>query len=310
MASSKTVDIKRSVSSPAPSQVRRAATEPPRDERHSSLVELQHKTNRVVRTAARAGVVVPIVLGVGGGLLAVSLGVDDSTITDGLIVGGVLSGLFNYGQAMAEATKDRRQLQIQLAAGTNLKNSDLARVDLSRSYLRSKDLEGARLSFATCYESDFSYCNLRDARLTEGSFTRAVFDHADMTAAGCFEARLNRCSLVQVNLQRASMCGCDLRQSDLTNADLQFADLRRARLEGCVLEGTNLEGSWYSRSTRWPVGYEPPEDPSRDLHGRVFKDDSNEEAMSVTPDVHLGSKPPRDRRSPSRPSRSTAPVNR
>ncbi len=282
MGYSKTLGAEQLETSHGVSQLRRAATEPPRDERHSSIAEVKHKFDRIVRTSARAGVIVPVVIGVGGGLLAVSLGLENSAVTDGFIVGGILSGLFNYGQAIAETTKDRRQLQIQLAAGTNLRNSDLARVDLSRSYLRSKDLEGARLSGATCYESDFSYCNLRDARLTEGSFTRAVFDHADMTAAGCFEAKLNRCSFVRTDLQRASMCGADLRHSDMSNADLRFADLRRARLEGCNLEGAKLQGAWYSRSTKWPTGYEPPANPGEDRHGRVFKDDSNEEPLQLT----------------------------
>jgi hypothetical protein len=262
------------------------ALSPPKDERHSFAVEVRHRADQIVRTAARAGVIVPIVLGVGGGLVALNLGVDGPAITDGLIVGGILSGLFNYGQAIAEVTKGRRQLQIQLAAGESLKTADLARIDLSRSYFRGKNLEAARLSGATCYESDFSFANLRDARLTRGSFTRATFDHADMTAAGCFEAKMTRCSLVQTDLEGASMCGADLRHTDLSGANLRSADLRRARLDSSILDEADLNEAWYSDSTSWPSGFEPPSDRTADPYGRVFRDDeSQNEVQVVTMDL-------------------------
>ncbi len=257
-------------------EVRRSANEPPVDERHSRTVELRHRADRTVRTAARAGVIIPVVVGVGFGLIVQRFWPDRAVIAEGFIVGGLLSGLFNYGQAIVETTQERRQLQIQLAASTDLRNADLAGIDLSRTYLREKDLEGARLSRTTCYEADFSYSNLRDARLTKGSFTRTNFDHADMTKAGCFEADLSRCSVVHANLQGASLCGATLRKSDLTNADLRGADLRRASLDGATLHQSNLHGAWYSNSTRWPIGYEPPANPEQDPHGRIFKDDNSE----------------------------------
>ncbi len=260
---------------------RRAATELPPDERHSALIALRYRTDRLVRTAARAGVIIPVVLGVGGGLVALFLGAGAPAITDGLIVGGVLSGLFNYGQAIAEATKERRQLQIQLAAGTDLKRADLARIDLSRAYLREKNLEGARLSGAICFEADFSHAKLGDARLTDGLFTRACFDQADMEATGCFEAKLTRCSFVKANLRGASLCGADLRHSDLSRADLRDADLRRANLQGCTLDGAKLEGAWYSPSTTWPADYSPPSDPADDRHRRAFRHDRSEEDLTM-----------------------------
>lgn len=220
--------------------------------------------------------IIPVVVGVGFGLIVQRFWPERVAIAEGFIIGGLLSGLFNYGQAIVETTKERRQLQIQLAAGTDLRNADLAGIDLSRTYLREKDLEGARLSRTTCYEADFSYSNLRDARLTKGLFTRTNFDCADMTKAGCFEADLSRCSLVNTNLQGASLCGTDLGKSDLTNADLRGADLRRASLDGASLHEADLRNAWYSNSTRWPRGYEPPANPEQDRHGRLFRDDNSE----------------------------------
>lgn len=104
--------------------------------------------------------------------------------------------------------------------------------DLRKADLRDLDLSGARLGGSTLAGSAMSNARLVAARLVNVDLTNAIATHADFRDAVFWRANLARANLTSGNL---------------VGADLSSADLRAASLDGCM----------YSRTTRWPPGFDP-----------------------------------------------------
>jgi hypothetical protein len=102
-------------------------------------------------------------------------------------------------------------------------NSDgvpLVGVDVSRAFLQSIHLRGARL-----VRSNFSGTDLRDS-----DFASADFSDADLRSANFRQSNLRGAHFQRASLDDADLWGVDLSGADLSNATLASADLRFANL--------------------------------------------------------------------------------
>lgn len=207
-------------------------------------------------------------------------------LAEGLVVGGILSGGFAWSQAVSSELASRRALRLQLGLGSDLRLADLAGANLSHAYLRGRQLAGVKLSGARLFEADLTTVNLRDARLTEVVAFGSSFEGADLTAIGGYKADFRTCKMQNVVLQGAALCWADFGNADLRNADLRNADLRGADLTGADLAGAKLDGCWFTRSTKWPAGYESkdPQFDRLDSRNRILK---MEASTGEAPEIDL-----------------------
>lgn len=109
----------------------------------------------------------------------------------------------------------------------------LSGVDLSRAKPEGTHLSGARLK-GNFRDVDFSYADLRFAKLDDKNLSKADFFLA--TLAG---AQLNRANLASAHLVAADLTYASLRHANLTNADLGHANLN----------GTDLTNAAHNSST-------------------------------------------------------------
>ena len=99
---------------------------------------------------------------------------------------------------------------------------------------RHADLTGARLD-----GSDFSECDLRQARLDRVVGGEALFVRADFTGAS-----LRGANLIDANLSKAT-----LSLADLSEANLFRADVSQALMD----PSTRLDGAYTHGAKIWPV---------------------------------------------------------
>lgn len=79
----------------------------------------------------------------------------------------------------------------------------------------------------------------------------------DLGKAGFEGATLQETNLEGANLEGARLRNANLSGSNLRRANMSGADLRGANLQGTTLSGTNLRGAKYTRTTKWPSGFDP-----------------------------------------------------
>jgi hypothetical protein len=111
---------------------------------------------------------------------------------------------------------------------------------LYRAYADS--LEGVDLRGAYLFRADLAGANLRGADLSDADLREATLAGADLTGAA-----LRHVLLFQADLTGARLDGADLRGAMFWRTKLLNTDLTRA----------NLAGAWYSRTLRWPEGFDP-----------------------------------------------------
>jgi len=92
--------------------------------------------------------------------------------------------------------------------------------------MTGSDFAGAKLDGFTIVQGDWSYTNLRLARL----------DRQDLRGARFFEADLS-----ETSLQKADLRGADLTRCILDKAKLKGADLRDAVLDGVNFKALDVE---------------------------------------------------------------------
>ena len=117
----------------------------------------------------------------------------------------------------------------------NLKDANLAGVDLSRAALWQTDLSGANLAEANLVGAD-----LYGARLCRTNLAGARLDEADLSSTDLTRANLSGAGLAQANLVHANLHGTDLRGADLDWADLSEADLFGGMAEGADFHAADL----------------------------------------------------------------------
>lgn len=142
--------------------------------------------------------------------------------------------------------------------GANLAQARLAAADLTRANLIGAILEGADLSRAV----------LSGARLGGANLSHAVLEWAVLSDAAISSANLHRvdaagAKLAHADLSNADLTNADLTRTDLRGADLSGADLSGANLTAANLDATNLHAIRHDPMTRWPSGFQPPQDTHR-----------------------------------------------
>jgi hypothetical protein len=109
---------------------------------------------------------------------------------------------------------------------------------LSRRNLRHAQAQSAFLVMADLRGADLTQATLTDARM-QGAWLQ----HSSLRGAQCLRLRLQ---------------AANLRNADLGGADLREADLRQADLTGANLKGVQLAQAVSDKSTKWPLGFKPP----------------------------------------------------
>lgn len=122
-----------------------------------------------------------------------------------------------------------------MAGNTNLQNSRLDKVQLSKFILEYANLEASQIREANLEESVFDYSNLKKTDLSKSNLVKASFRNTDLRYAS-----LKGCNLHQAFLAQANLTGANLKQANLTSANLQNAQLDHALLQGADLRGANL----------------------------------------------------------------------
>jgi uncharacterized protein YjbI with pentapeptide repeats len=139
-----------------------------------------------------------------------------------------------------EDQADRSALLLQLGRSQNLSDLDLQGQDLTKAYLKDKDLSGANLGQAVMARASLQDSKLVGANLTGATLDAAQLQRADLRYAALGGASLVGAKLNSGNLDAATLTGVDLSKADLSNASAR-ADLRRAVLADANLEGTRMD---------------------------------------------------------------------
>ena len=130
-------------------------------------------------------------------------------------------------------------------SGANLSGAYIQSANLSEAYLKDADLSGADLHFANLSwaylkDADLSKADLSGANLSETSLSGADLSGACLPKANLSEARLSKINLSGANIQNANLSEVDLSGDNLSGACLQKANLSEARLSKINLIGANL----------------------------------------------------------------------
>jgi hypothetical protein len=142
-----------------------------------------------------------------------------------------------------------------MAAGRDLRCSDLRWQDLSGEDLRRADLRGSRLSFARLRRASLSGADLGGAfapwlDLGNADLQGATLDSAYLLNSVLALADLRGGSLRRSHLAGVDLSGADLRGTDLRGANLYDVPLRDAKMEGariCLLFRPIVEGQQRTR---------------------------------------------------------------
>jgi uncharacterized protein YjbI with pentapeptide repeats len=133
---------------------------------------------------------------------------------------------------------DRAALDAKLAAATEDKAPDLARVDLSGLDLNGVDFKRANLTGARLAGTKLVGANLFTADLTD-----AVLTDADLSRANLDGSVLRRANFQRANLEGASLFATIVEAADLSSANLAntriIGYLRSAKLVGASLRRAN-----------------------------------------------------------------------
>ncbi len=127
------------------------------------------------------------------------------------------------------------------------------------THIHSPDLSWAQLTGAELYGVDLGGANLYSADLHGAHLHGANLIGANLTDAYLIGANLIGANLTDAYLIGANLSGANLSGAYLSGADLSGADLSGAYLSGADLTGANFTGAGYDDRTRWPTGFEPPE---------------------------------------------------
>lgn len=159
--------------------------------------------------------------------------------------------------------------------GKNLENAvfkeaDMQEVVLINVFARGADFRGADLRFARLQDGDFTGCDFRESTFVPATAKKCDFTNANFEGVNFGQAKLDEVTFKNANLRKAkgfNFCiAVDFRGADLRGADLKgFVNLSDTT-------PTRFRGAKYSRSTRWPDGFDPKE------NYMVLAEDEKEEA--------------------------------
>lgn len=154
------------------------------------------------------------------------------------------------------------QTVINVIARRDRKN-DRGVIDLSRTCLGGADFTNLQLRDIDIWGADlrgasFDYANLERSILAFSDLSDASFLQADLASA-----YLYKCKFQRALFNGANLTGADLNHVDLSDADLANLDIPATNGEVEIIGDANLSGAiltdiYYSKSTKWPSGFQPP----------------------------------------------------
>ena len=164
-----------------------------------------------------------------------------AVLTDAQLPGIDLSSPYRTSQVCRAGFISPLQLCL-----TNLKNAEMARINLSganlsRVVLHDANLQGARLNRALLIGTELYKANLQTADMRNANATRAYYNQAFMLGANLSYSVLNEANLTEANLSDAVLVNANLNRANLQNADLTGANLTGATFLGADLRGAILD---------------------------------------------------------------------
>ncbi|MEG3894136.1 MULTISPECIES: pentapeptide repeat-containing protein [unclassified Microcoleus] len=133
-----------------------------------------------------------------------------------------------------------------------LQRAKLLQTNLNKTNLSEADLGGANLTAANLIGANLMQANLSGANLTAADLSGANLKNTETSGANFSGANLSKVNLVSGTLQcnvsgailtEGNLCGANLRYGNFTGANLTSADLRGADLDNTNLEKANLKGA-------------------------------------------------------------------
>ena len=109
----------------------------------------------------------------------------------------------------------------------NFHGADLFVAKFDTCKMTGSDFSGCHMDGITILQGDWSYTNLRHARLVKQDLRGVKFYEADLSGA---------------NLEKADLRDCDLTMAVLAKAKLQGADIRGANMEGVDFKTFDVTG--------------------------------------------------------------------
>ena len=138
-----------------------------------------------------------------------------------------------------------RQLEIENLdlSSTFLKGSNLNGAHLEEADLRGANLEGSNLTDAHLEEADLRSANLEGSNLTDTHLERADLRGAHLEGLNFTDGHLEGAYLNEAHLKGADFSRAHLEKAYLSDAHLEGADFNYAHLEGADLNDAHLEGA-------------------------------------------------------------------
>jgi uncharacterized protein YjbI with pentapeptide repeats len=122
--------------------------------------------------------------------------------------------------------------------------SDLRRVDLSNSRMRTAQFSDAKLDGAS-----FDGADLRGASFRYAKAQHASFKDAQLQGAWFDRAQLEGAAFGGANLEEAYLAGAELRAASFDSARLMGASLKDARLQEAILDSADLRGAYLENAS-------------------------------------------------------------
>ncbi len=97
--------------------------------------------------------------------------------------------------------------------------------------MTGSDFSGASLDGITIDGGDWSYTNLRLARLAKQNLRGIKFHEADLSGADLDKADLRDCDLSMALLAKANLQGTDLRGADMEGVDFKTLTLAGTKMD-------------------------------------------------------------------------------
>lgn len=156
-------------------------------------------------------------------------------------VGESMEGVDLRNRDLADLDLSGAKLARALLQGTSLQRTNLSHADLTGAVLDGADLTDARLGLATLEDADLTGAKAEGADLFRAKLARATLDDAVLRGARLDEAEADGASFRKADLSGAKLAKTSLRDALLTGALLDRVDARGAVLASATLEAARGE---------------------------------------------------------------------
>lgn len=127
-------------------------------------------------------------------------------------------------------------------------------IEISDSYVDTKDLSGINLKNAKLKKLDLRFSNLKNANMIGATIESCLLDKSDFSGSHLRQARFEECDLPNTNFIRSSFeetlfYRCNLKNSDLSKSKMKESDFSKSDLSQANLENSDLSFSHFFDAT-------------------------------------------------------------